>query len=239
MKPTYTTRQRKIAAARKKAEARIERVALARFRSGWRELYPIIRQIEKTDDPQRNRERQFWERWQREFDRALREAWERGAAEIAAIEADWFYARGGHELDFDPASIVAALEAEIGAKITGLDLVGTTRENVERIISEWYNTDAGMAALVEQLQVWFGPDRARLIGITETTRIASAVTSEAMRQADVHGWRWANRQDTHVCDECEALGDPDIIYSDDDPMPPEHPGCRCGPAPVVGEDGEE
>ena len=118
------------------------------------------------------------------------------------------------------------------------DLVqGLTRtsENVLRAaIGQYFEQGLSQKELRDALQSTFGPRRARLIAVTETTRAAVEGESETVRRLEeddnimmrpIHQTRF----DERVCPICGPRNEKEIRPDNETQgqYPPVHPGCRC------------
>ena len=134
----------------------------------------------------------------------------------------------------------------------------TSRQQFAEIYGRWargeLDNNRGLPTLIQELQQTFGPGRAEIIGVTETTRIrAEAEHAAALADPDLEFERFKTAVDDRVCGYCGPLhnqtvrkGEPFIhptLGAIDGP--PVHPRCRCainsltGPAarqPIAPED---
>ena len=111
---------------------------------------------------------------------------------------------------------------------------GTTQDKLRRELQTFIRTGGGpMRDLERRLAPLFGEKRARLIAMTETTRLF-ALGNEAAYAASgvVHESEWRTANDERVCEACAGLlGERWPLGTGE--VPPKHPGCRCVRAPVV------
>ena len=81
--------------------------------------------------------------------------------------------------------------------------------------------------------------RAYLIADTETARAMCAATEDTYAQNDIEQWEWLAQTaedgdpDDRVCEECLDRDGETYDVGGDDPIPPQHPRCRCAMMPVV------
>lgn len=223
-KPRYFDRTQKLNRARAAIEDNIAATAGRGLRLAYRHVLQDIKHLQKQSEGF-----QWWDGWRTDFELAFRERLAADAIELLEIELRW-YEQLGLDVVYDPNLFLDSYN--VGAKIVWV--TDYTRQATEAIIRQWYTTDEGMAPLVKRLSFIYGEYRARLIGITETTMLASGVTGEMMRAAGLDRWTWQTRKDDIVCPVCRALG-AGGPYTMRDSMPPDasHPGCRCGSAPIV------
>jgi SPP1 gp7 family putative phage head morphogenesis protein len=96
-----------------------------------------------------------------------------------------------------------------------------------------------LSALTEKLAPRFGPVRAEMIGVTETTRIFHDGNVLAWRASGlVKGEKWQTSMDDLVCPICEPMHDRETALGEqfgDVEGPPAHVNCRCWVHPVVQE----
>lgn len=125
----------------------------------------------------------------------------------------------------------------------------TSRQQVRDAFRRWINGDLegaaareeGLPALIRELETTFGPERARRIAVTESTRIFT----EGQRQAEADNdtvvyFRCLTARDESVCPVCGPLDGQTrekgtYTYNHPDlgaiAGPPFHVNCRCGEAP--------
>lgn len=116
----------------------------------------------------------------------------------------------------------------------GFDLVSgitdTTREALQQKVSAFFENQMTMPQFAEALEPLFGPVRAEMLAITETTRAANAGLQGVVDELDKTGIvmvaRWSTAVDEHVCPICEPL-DGKLQGDGWDELPPAHPRCRC------------
>lgn len=119
------------------------------------------------------------------------------------------------------------------AKQYGYDLVkginATTRNNLQEIIPGFFEESGRtIGDLRRTLSGTFGPVRAEMIAITETTRAASQGQlwlEDELRREGIATYRvWQTNRDEMVCPICAPLHNKRI---EDGRLPPAHPRCRC------------
>ena len=119
--------------------------------------------------------------------------------------------------------------------VTGL--VDTTRKQLQEVIGAFIGTPGMTIGDIERLIApAFGPVRAEMIAVTETTRAYSMATnqlSELLKQETPPELtiirRWGTSGDDLVCPVCSPLnGQPENAWIGQFPDgPPAHPNCRC------------
>lgn len=229
-KPTRFDLYRKEQVARKKAASLIQKTAQAQLAACWRLLRPTVEQIKKAqvEAPVSPSDPAFWDQWIDDFARALNEALTTSADWIGQPVTDWYTARGYEGVVHDPGAFVQAYQDQIGARDGReiRDIGENTRTWVQDAIAQWFASDRGMDDLISTLWTEFTPYRARLIAITETTALSSAISYDVMRQIDLDKWTWDSRNDYLVCERCKEKHGQKFSLKDE--PPPAHPGCRCG-----------
>ena len=141
-------------------------------------------------------------------------------------------------IGFDPAIINT--EALRWAREYTYDLVrgltDTTRRQLQEAMTSFVQTPGMTIGDIESLiEPAFGPVRAEMIAVTETTRAYSMATNEmqGLLQREVPELAvtriWNTQNDALVCPECGPLeGAPESVWSGQFPTgPPAHVGCRC------------
>lgn len=224
-RPTRFDLYRKEQAARTKSVNLIQKTAVVKFSDCWRLLRPVIERLEKVSVPLSPSDPAFWDEWTGEFTQAMDTALNVSADWIGQPITDWYEARGYEGVTHDPGRFVRAYQAQIGAR-DGREIKGiaeTTRAWAQDKIARWYASDDDMQTLVEDLWTVFTPARARLIAITETTALSSAITYDVMRQIGLSKSIWESREDYLVCPACREMHGK-VLTLNDDP-PPLHPGC--------------
>lgn len=113
----------------------------------------------------------------------------------------------------------------------------TTVKGVQQAVARFVETGEPLDALIADLQVFFGKDRARRVAVTETTRSYSEGTRQAYRDSRVvDEVQILTVRDDRVCPVCSPedgkrypleSGSPDLGH------PPFHILCRCFEAAVV------
>ena len=129
------------------------------------------------------------------------------------------------------------------ARQYGYGLVGgiteTTRTALQKKIAGFYENAMTIPQLRESLQSLFGPVRAEMIAITETTRAATEGQASLVTELNRQGIRmigeWTTSNDELVCSVCFPLDGrreenggfrhpkTGVFYK----RPPAHPRCRC------------
>lgn len=124
-------------------------------------------------------------------------------------------------------------------------LAGTTQTGVGQAVARWVDNGETLDVLINDLGVYFSPQRAAMIAATEVTRAYAEGTVTGYRESGVVErlmWRTAN--DEKVCPICGAMHNkvvginarfdteipadvrkrfPNVTFQ----RPPAHPNCRC------------
>ncbi len=170
-----------------------------------------------------------WQQWAEEFSGDIEDALAPLAEGIWNAEEKYWLSRSARPAPVDPMEIVRAYELRTGRQISGI--ADDTQAEVMDMITAWYNTDAGMPELIDQLGSVFSEARAEMIARTEASYISSQVSIEMMGQFGIKYWNWdlGDEVGGYPCEICLAMADSNP-HTLDDPMPPDasHPNCRCG-----------
>lgn len=167
-----------------------------------------------------------------EFRRLLLEVLVDGA-DAGTGNATRTLARIGASFDFT----MVHERAQSWAQQYSYDLVrginNTTRQVLQSAVGDWIGQGQPLSTLIAQVQPAFGPNRAKAIAYTETTRAfaeGSVLSFEASGVVD--SVEWAANRDERVCPICGGY------HGKQFPLrggirPPAHIGCRCWVLPVV------
>jgi SPP1 gp7 family putative phage head morphogenesis protein len=116
----------------------------------------------------------------------------------------------------------------------------TTKEKLRQIFSDWIKERAPFKELVRRVDDVgvFSKSRARLIAMTESTRIHNTVVFVQFKDIGAEGARWDTAVDERVCPICGAIHGKIVKLGSSFPgtaveYPPAHPGCRCVIRPVM------
>lgn len=108
------------------------------------------------------------------------------------------------------------------------DLSDTTRTALQAKVAAFYENQLTIAQFAESLEPLFGPVRAEMIAVTETTRAAvrgqAALVDELNKTGIVMEPFFVTSEDETVCPICSPLNGKRVDESD---FPPLHPRCRC------------
>lgn len=177
-----------------------------------------------------------WQEWIDQFDQQVREALTFVVGGMWSSESRYWETRNASPNPVDPQKIISDYEARTGRQIKNIGQ--DTKQGVLDAISDWYNTDASLPELIDDLGQWFDENRAEVIARTETSYIEAEVSSNMYDQFGVEFFNVD--RDPNIgpaCDECQVMidGNPHPM---DDPMPPYHPNCLDGTVPASS-DGSE
>lgn len=143
-------------------------------------------------------------------------------------------------IDWDLVNDEAAEWAMRYAALLVTDILGTTRQRIQREVAAFILTSETIGELSRRIQASgiFGESRADMIAVTEVT--------QAFAQGNMIAWlgsgvvqrrRWNTNNDELVCPVCgplnqqvAELGQP---FEGGIDNPPAHPRCRCWITPVV------
>lgn len=132
-------------------------------------------------------------------------------------------------------------------------LATTTRRGVGQAVGRWIDNGEPLQNLIDDLEPLFGKKRAELVSRTEVTRAFTEGNRNAFRESGVvQYWSWQTKNDERVCPVCGPLNGKPVKIGEDfrghlpdevasriaEPIdgPPAHPGCRCGVAPMLGDE---
>lgn len=111
----------------------------------------------------------------------------------------------------------------------------TTQERLRAIIARAQAESLTMPEIIDLVEPLFGPQRARAIAVTETTRLLGLGAQETYKQAGFGEWAWRTVMDTRVDLVCEELGKQNdgngARFPMTVPFVPAHVNCRCWPVP--------
>jgi len=221
-----TTRRNKLAAVRKVADKRVAAVAAhlltRRFKSLKRELRQanLRKRLVKSDGLYKDDE--GWNDWIDNFDGSIEDAIGAEIANLFGVEFEFFESRGKTEFEFDWKKVINNYQVRNNRTIKNVGQ--DTLEDVQQIVNDWFQTEAGLKDLIDLLEPLFGSARAELIAITEMNYAASEVFDETCKNYGITTWLWDAGAD--ACDDCleKAAAGP---YKIGDEMPPLHPHCYC------------
>lgn len=130
--------------------------------------------------------------------------------------------------------VLDALEVRNLSALKGI--TDEINKNIIRELSDGISAGEGIAQLSARLQkqIDFGKKRADTVARTET--INSAVSGAVTRyeQMGVTEFEFIAASDSRTCDECAQYNGKIYKLTDTAHLPPIHPNCRCGIAPVMG-----
>jgi len=100
----------------------------------------------------------------------------------------------------------------------------------------WVNSGEPLKSLIDALTPYYGPVRANMIAVTETTRAYHAGNVLTWKTTGmVEAWQYHTAMDEIVmkCPICWPLEGMVFPLDDFVHAPPQHVGCRCWSSPVV------
>lgn len=177
-----------------------------------------------------------WSDWIDDFGATVKSSLYPVVDGVYGAESRWWESHDARPGGVDPANIVDNYLARSGRQIT--DIADDTRDGVLDEVAIWYNSDEGLATLIDSLGGWFDEARAELIARTEASYIASEVSDNLYRQFGVEYFNVdvAHGNSPYPCEICSEQAD-NNPHSIDDEKPPFHPECLCGTVPATA-DGE-
>jgi len=148
----------------------------------------------------------------------------RDAATVGAAATVARLANSGVAVDWTLANAeaVAWAQAYTFDLVKGID--ATTARLLQREIAAWVQAGTSLGELQAMLTPIFGPVRAEMIAITETTRAYAEAAERSWEAVNrqygepiVRGKRWLTNNDERVCPICSALGG--LTWSEDGSVP--------------------
>lgn len=111
----------------------------------------------------------------------------------------------------------------------------TSRNAVSDALADWIASGLPLDELIDSLKPMYGPVRAQMIAVTETTRAFSEGQNVLWTESGVvTGYNVYTANDSDVDDICvEAADGGPYPLDDDEHEPPLHIRCRCFKQPVV------
>ncbi len=110
----------------------------------------------------------------------------------------------------------------------------TTKREIAQALQDGVDQGLGSKAIADKIdEALHNPKRSMMISRTEVNRAMSQASIETYKAHGIAQWNLVTALDP--CPKCLAIkaGNPHSV-ADVGEMPPEHPNCRCCPAPVVG-----
>jgi SPP1 gp7 family putative phage head morphogenesis protein len=226
-------------------QAIISRLRFDIARGDIRPPVAAVKQAVYEDDP-------FWDGLAMQWQGPLREWAVEAFADVGRYQAQrWFFYADMRRinqaaLDWTVNDYIPSL-----IRLTGSEsVIRTTREGVAELVALWERGELpggrGLPDLMQALELYFTPQRARRIAVTEATRVyaeanrtawLNSYADEEMTQAKgIVAMRWNTARDERVCPICEPLNGKVVLVNGGFPVeggiPPAHPGCRCGLSPL-------
>lgn len=133
------------------------------------------------------------------------------------------------ELPITPKDLATVSEKAIRAHMTPWlqGLKKTTRDGIKDAIILSQRNGTGVEGVLKKITPLFGPQRAKMIAVTETTRLVGAGMMASYRMMGVETWEWHTVNDKFVCNICEPRHGSEFPISTD--FEPAHVLCRCFP----------
>lgn len=234
MSQSAVYRRRQIDNAKRKGENLVKAELLPVLQSRYKSLSRELRQgnlrkrLHKDELTLQKAAGDTWKSWFGLFDKTLKKSLGTGAGYLWDTETKYFVSMNYPTFPFKADDVLDAYQARVGTQITNIS--ANTETYVNQAITDWYKTDQGLPDLIGMLEQFFSPARAELIATTEMAYVASQVSLEMMNNYDIEYWQWDAFNEERTCDECMDLmaQSKQKPFTKDDPMPPQHPACRCG-----------
>ena len=115
-------------------------------------------------------------------------------------------------------------------------ITATSRRVIQEALGDWVRDGGAMENLVNRLLSSFGPVRANMIAVTESTNAFREGSRLLYRQAGVRRAQILTNRDDHVCSICRPYDGEIVDIETGIPgvgWPAFHIGCRCFIRPVV------
>lgn len=140
----------------------------------------------------------------------------------AGIEVDWSLVDSGVK------RAAKEFSENIAKQITKTNLTAFSNS-----FSTWLDSGEPLDSLTESLEVFYGPVRAEMIAVTETTRAFAEANRVAWRQHKVKQFRFNTVVDDVVCPICEPEDGKIYDIENTTKTPPLHVRCRCYTSPII------
>lgn len=242
MRPMPETKRRRlisraIRSGEDKAASRIARMLDQRKKALFRELRRAnlrkrLVKAEKQQQPPESASGVDWTTWITLFAQGLKTSLVPVAEDIYAVEQQYWTTRDQTLGPLNVDDVIDAYEARVGRQISEIGM--TTRNDVIREITTWYNSDAPFTDLLDRLNTYFSPERAEMIARTESQFIAAQIADDTMDQLGISQFNvdLAPEMGGYPCQYCidQAAANP---HNRGDQMPPFHPSCRCGVSYII------
>lgn len=112
-------------------------------------------------------------------------------------------------------------------------LTETGQQALQQEFADWIASGDPLSSLIDDLSKMFGPVRADMIGVTETTRIFFDSNVLAWNRYEVKEFRFNTAFDDIVCLICEPDHGKVFALQDSANYAPRHVRCRCWGQPVI------
>ena len=119
------------------------------------------------------------------------------------------------------------------------EIANVSARGVGQAVGRWFDNGEPLEMLRQDLGIFFSPERARRIAITEVTRAAAEGSDASYRESGVVEEReWASSMDERVCPICSGLTGKRRNFGESFDgasiqKPPAHTNCRCWLRPIV------
>lgn len=179
------------------------------------------------------KDKKFWDEYERSIEHAARSVFEDLCmAGIRAAEKLGKKSYAEKKLfTFDEAQALSekVIRSYLPSWIKGI--TQTTQDRIKEAVITARREGSGTQGVLDTITSLFSPDRAKVIAITETTRLFGQGAQAVYRAQEMEKWQWNTAEDPWVDSECSERNGKS--YGIDEEFEPAHPNCRCWPSPVA------
>jgi SPP1 gp7 family putative phage head morphogenesis protein len=116
-------------------------------------------------------------------------------------------------------------------------ITDTTRQQTQKLVSDWVLSGQPLPVLEAQLAPIFGDVRAGMIAATESTRVFAEGNRAAFESTGmVEEVEIQTSEDERVCEICGPLSGTRVDVDDTAGFPPFHVNCRCWTHPILSDE---
>ena len=176
---------------------------------------------------------EFWEDVRKTIMAAMNPVLREAFLEGAELAAGATPRRAKDELPFNLEAVnIAADQHMLSYQNQFWSRINQTQQDALRAaIARATEQGLGVQAVIDDIEPLFGPERAKLWAVTETTNMVGAGALATYAEAGMNGWEWRTVADARVDRICAARHGQQYPLST--PFIAAHPGCRCWPDPVL------
>ena len=148
------------------------------------------------------------------------------------VKQDIGVPEGTPELPFDFEAVAAASDQVIQgyADDWWSTVQRSTQDGLRAAIQRADANGLGIQSVIDDIAPLFGPARAELIAVSETTNLIGQGAQETYRRAGFDEWEWRTVRDARVDPTCDALDKKRFPMAT--AFQRAHPRCRCFPVPA-------